>query len=165
MRNRFESYRPESDQVEGQVDQVDAVELENRVREAQPVTDQTSGTTNVELGQINDTDIQSAGDFRNPEQYNGMRREAEMLKQMQPALEQGATADTFDDWDKANQIGHYSPGQYERGYVDAYHSYHGSEAVALDPKADGTYDVINGRHRIVAARDAGLVTIPAKVLG
>ena len=165
MRNRFESYRPESDQVEGQVDQVDAVELENRVREAQPVTDQTSGTTNVELGQINDTDIQSAEDFGNLEQYNGMRREAEMLKQMEPALEQGATVDTFDGWDKANQIGHYSPGEYVRGYVDVYHSYHGPEAVALEAKPDGTYDVINGRHRIVAARDAGLTTVPAKVIG
>jgi ParB-like chromosome segregation protein Spo0J len=50
------------------------------------------------------------------------------------------------------------------GYVDVYHSYHGPEAVAVEPKVDGTYDVINGRHRIVAARDAGLTRIPARVV-
>lgn len=80
-------------------------------------------------------------------------------------MEQGANADTFDEWDKANQIGHYSPDRYVRGYVDAYRSYYGDEPIALDPKPDGTYDVINGRHRIVAAREAGLKSIPARVLG
>jgi hypothetical protein len=84
---------------------------------------------------------------------------------MQPALEQGANADTFDGWDKANKIGHYSPDQYVRGYNDVYRSYYGDEKIALEAKANGTYDVINGRHRIAAARDAGLTRIPALVQG
>lgn len=160
-----QSDRLESDQIKNPSDDLNAVNLESRIRDAQPVSDKSAGITNVSPDQINATDIQTANDFKNPEQYAGMRREATMLGQMQPALEQGANADTFDAWDKSNQIGHYSPKEYIRGYNDVYNSYFGDEAIALDPKADGTFDVINGRHRLVAARDAGLTQIPAKVIG
>jgi hypothetical protein len=140
-------------------------EADRRVRDA-VASDRLDGTTNVELSRINPTDVKSPNDFNSPEQYAGMRREAEMLKQMQPTIEQGATVDTFDEWDRANQIGHYSPDQYVRGYVDVYHTYYdGSEPVALEPKGDGTYDVINGRHRIYAVHQAGLKTIPARIVG
>jgi hypothetical protein len=162
MRNSFESYR-ESEQVERQA-QTDIAEASARIRDAQPVSDRPDGITNVDLNRINANDIKTPGDFKSPEQYAGMRREAGRLKQMQPALDQGANADTFDSWDQANRIGHYSPRGYTRGYVDAYHSYHGPEAVAVEPKADGTYDVINRQHRIAAARDAGLSKIPARVV-
>ena len=159
-------HRFESDQVEQQALQPsDSAGLEARVRDAQPVSDKTGGITNVELDCINATDTKSAADFEDPQKYAGMRREAEMLKQMEPALEQGADVETFHSWDQANQIGHYSPANYVRGYADAYHSYHGSEAVAVEPQADGSYNVLNGRHRIVAARDAGLKKIPAKIVG
>ncbi len=158
-----ESYRFESEQVERQT-RTDTAEAEARIRDAQPVSDRPDGITNVELSRINANDIKTPGDFRSPEQYAGMRREAEMLEQMQPALDQGANADTFDGWDKANRIGHYSPEGYTRGYMDVYHSYHGPEAVAVEPKANGTYDVINGQHRIAAARDAGLTHIPARIV-
>ena len=153
------------DQVELTENQmIDKEGLESRVQEATPVSDRANGISDVELNQINSTDIQSASDFDNPEKYGGMRREAEMLKQMEPALNQEADVETFHQWDQANQIGHYSPDSYVRGYADVYHSYHGDEAVALSAKEDGTYDVINGRHRIAVAREAGLQKIPAKIL-
>lgn len=165
MSREFESRYAESDQGESAMDRLDSTGLERRIKDAQPVSDHVGPIANVQLDRINPTDIQSADDFKSPEQYAGMRHEAARLGQIQPALEQGANADTFDKWDKANQIGHYSPDRYVRGYVDAYRSYYGDEPIALDPKPDGTYDVINGRHRIVAAREAGLKSIPARVLG
>lgn len=39
----------------------------------------------------------------------------------------------------------------------------GSEAIRLDAKADGTYEVINGRHRLQVARDLGITHLPAIV--
>ena len=144
---------------------VDARTLDQRIRDAQPVNDNPNGITNVPMERINPTDIQMANDFKSPEQYAALKREATMLGQMQPALEQGANVDTFDTWDKANKIGHYSPDQYVRGYNDVYHSYYGDEKIALEAKPNGTYDVINGRHRIAAAREAGLTKIPAFVQG
>ncbi|MBK7179386.1 MAG: hypothetical protein IPH82_19770 [Chloroflexi bacterium] len=154
--------RDQFEPVESQA--TDKEVLESRLQDAAPVSDRTPGISNVELSQINPTDIQSASDFANPEQYAGMRREAEMLKQMEPSLNQGADVETFHQWDQVNQIGHYTPDGYVRGYADVYHSYHGDEAVALSGKGDGTYDVINGRHRIAVAREAGLQKIPAKIL-
>jgi len=156
-------------QVNDQIEQTerqmaDKEALESRIQEAVPLADRTQGVSNVELSNINQTDIQSAEDFADPEKYAGMRRETEMLTQMEPALSQGADVETFHQWDEANQIGHYSPDRYVRGYADVYHSYHGDEAVALSGKGDGTYDVINGRHRIAVAREAGLQKIPAKVI-
>jgi hypothetical protein len=154
-----------NDQLEATESQmIDREALESRLQDATPVSDQAASIQNVELSQINPTDIKSANDFADPEKYAGMRREAEMLKQMEPVLSQGADVETFHQWDQANQIGHYSPDQYVRGYADVYHSYHGDEAVALSAKGDGTFDVINGRHRLVVTRDAGLQKIPAKIL-
>lgn len=153
------------DQIEPlETEQVDKEALESRLQDAAPISDGRPGIQDVPLNQINPTDIQSASDFADPGKYAGMRREAEMLKQMEPALSQGADVETFHQWDQANQIGHYSPDGYVRGYADVYHSYHGDEAVALSGKGDGTYEVINGRHRIAVAREAGLQKIPARVL-
>lgn len=150
------------EQAEGQI--ADKEAIESRVQEAAPIVDRVEGISNVELSTINQTDIQSAEDFADSEKYAGMRRETQMLTQMEPALSQGADVETFHQWDEANQIGHYSPDQYVRGYADVYHSYHGDEAVALSGNGDGTYDVINGRHRIAVAREMGLQKIPAKIL-
>jgi hypothetical protein len=71
--------------------------LETRMQEAAPVSDRTQGIHNVELSKINSPDIQSAHDFADPGKYAGMRREAEMLKQMEPALNQGADQDFINE--------------------------------------------------------------------
>ena len=139
--------------------------MDARISDAASVSDGPVGTSNVPLEKINSTDINAPSGFKSPEPYIGMRREADMLRQMQPALEQGADVETFHDWDKANQIGHYSPDKYVRGYADVYHTYYdGNELIALESKGDGTYDVINGRHRIYACRVAGLKTVPARIV-
>ena len=48
--------------------------------------------------------------------------------------------------------------------ADVYYFYYGDEAIALQPTANSQYEVINGRHRLVAARDAGLQKVPARIL-
>ena len=139
--------------------------MDARISDAVTVSDAPSGTSNIPLEQINPTDVNAPSDFKSPEQYAGMSREADMLKQMQPTVEQGGDVETFHNWDKANQIGHYSHNKYVRGYADVYHTYYdGNELIALEPKGDGTYDVINGRHRVYACREAGLKTVPAKII-
>lgn len=165
MHGALESPALETDSIDHQPDRFDTGEAERRLRDAAPVSDRADGIRNVELNKIKATDIQSAADFKDPQQYAALHREAQMLQQMDPALQQGADVETFHGWDKANGIGQYSSDAHVRGYADVYHSYHGTDAVALDPKPDGTYDVINGRHRIVAARDVGLKEIPARVVG
>jgi hypothetical protein len=138
--------------------------LEQKIRDAAAVSDQSREAQMVELNQINEREIQSPADFKSPEQYAGQLREAQMLKQMMPALERGEMPETFDAWDKANRIGHYSPDAYVRGYTDVYDSYYGAEKIGLELKPNGTYDVLNGRHRIYVAREAGLTKIPAQVV-
>jgi len=165
MRDSMESQAPESNGIDHQTDQIDMRAIERRVQEGTAASDRPDRISSVELDKINPTDIQSAADFDNPQQYNALFREAQMLQQMDPALKQGSDVETFHAWDQANAIGQYSPGAHVRGYADVYHSYHGSDAIALDRRPDGTFDVINGRHRIVAARDAGLREVPARVIG
>ncbi len=165
MRDLMESQAPEGSDINHRTDQIDMRAIERRMQEGTAASDRPDGISSVELDKINPTDIQSAADFDNPQQYNALFREAQMLQQMDPALKQGADVETFHTWDKANAIGQYSPDAHVRGYADVYHSYHGTDAIALDPRPDGTFDVINGRHRIVAARDAGLREVPARVVG
>lgn len=165
MRDSMELEAPESNASDHQAGQIDMRAIKRRMREGTAASDQPDRISTVELDKINPTDIQSAADFDNPQQYNALFREAQMLQQMDPALKQGADVETFHTWDKANAIGQYSPNAHVRGYADVYHSYHGTDAIALDPRPDGTFDVINGRHRIVAARDAGLREVLARVVG
>lgn len=165
MRDSMELQPPEGNGIDQQARQVDMRALERRMREGTAASDRPDGISRVELDKINPTDIQSASDFGNSQKYTALLREARMLQQMEPALRQGSDTETFHAWDKANAIGQYSPDAHVRGYADVYHSYYGVDAIALDPRPNGTFDVINGRHRIVAARDAGLREVPARVVG
>lgn len=164
MSNPLELPLTEKDQLEKQAQQVERASLDQRIRDAQPVTDQPGDIQFIDLKRINANEIQSPADFKSSEQYAGQLREAQMLKQMMPYLEQGANPEMFEQWDKANQIGHYSPDTYVRGYTDVYKSYYGDEKIGLELKPNGTYDALNGRHRIYVARAAGLEKIPAQVV-
>jgi len=122
--------------------------------------------TNVPVDRLETAGINSPSDFDSMEQYQGMLRESQMLQQMQPAIAQGATEDVFDDWDRANQIGSFSPQGYTRGYGDAYRSYYsGAEPIVAEQNPDGTYNILNGHHRIFVAKQAGLDYIPVKIVG
>jgi hypothetical protein len=168
MATSFELAGVESDHLKRQTEAADSARLESRIKDAAPVSDRPTDSEMVELDRIGPTDLGPAESFGEVQKRAELRREAEMLKQMQPALDQGTNADAFASWDKANGIGHYSFERYDRyvrGYEDVYHSYYGPEAVAVEPKPDGAYTVLNGRHRIEAAREVGLKKIPARVVG
>ncbi len=161
--SRISQAEPANPETENQPPGSDQAGLENNGIEN--VADNRCGKQEIPIDQINENDIKSPEDFKSPAEYQSYLREAGMLKQMQPALDQGATVDTFHSWDQTYKIGHYSENQYIRGYADVYNSYYsGNEPVALDRQADGTYNVINGNHRIFACKQAGFSSIPAKVL-
>lgn len=167
MGSSFENSYVESDQTKDQARQFEAAGLDARVKDAVPLSDRPADMAMVDLDRVNATDLGLVNNTGEVQKRAELRREAEMLKQMEPVLDQGANADTFDSWDKANGIGQYSFDRYDQyvwGYEDAYRSYYGPEAVAVEPKPDGTYDVLNGRHRIEAAREAGLNRIPARIV-
>ncbi|MFC9420041.1 ParB N-terminal domain-containing protein [Bacillus mobilis] len=50
-----------------------------------------------------------------------------------------------------------------RNLADVWDIFLGSEAIRLDAKADGSYEVINGRHRLQIARNLGITHLPALV--
>ena len=51
-----------------------------------------------------------------------------------------------------------------RRSADVYDLFLGPSAVTLSRRPDGTYNVVVGRHRIHAARQLGIRTLPARIL-
>ncbi len=145
--------------------------LDSRITEARDLSEGYAQRLNaddmemVDLSQIADTpEVQGPADFSEYSSYDSLRREVQMHEQMRPYIEQGATVDDFNEWDKHNHIGAYSEEGHIRGYVDTYHAYYGNDdAMVLSQEADGTYSIDNGRHRIFLARELGLKQIPARV--
>ena len=139
--------------------------LEAKLGQTENVTRNSAVPEDVEkvpVDKINNPDVNGPEDFSSPEQYASFRREAEMLKQMQPAMEQGAGPETWDAWDKHNQIGHHTPDGYTRGYTDVYKGYYENDTIALEQRGD-QYEILNGRHRAYVAQEAGLEEVPARV--
>lgn len=52
---------------------------------------------------------------------------------------------------------------YEQGYQRVYDAFYGSEPIRLEKRGDN-YSIINGRHRIMVAKQMGIKTIPASVV-
>jgi len=170
MGSSFENNDIESDQTKDQTRQFEAAGLDDWISDTAPFSDKPRDMAMVDLDRIDPSDLGPAESSGEVQKRAELRREAEMLKQMEPALQQTerANADSFDSWDKANGIGQYSFDRYDhyvRGYGDVYRSYFGPEAVAVEPRPDGNFAVLNGRHRIEAAREVGLKKIPARVVG
>jgi hypothetical protein len=79
-------------------------------------------------------------------------------REVRPAVERGAGSDYFREKDR--QTG----ATYEHGLERLYDAFYGGEAIRLTRMRDGRYDVTNGYHRLRAARDAGLRSVPASVV-
>ncbi len=75
MRDLMESQAPESSNINHRTDQIDMRAIERRMQEGTAASDRPDGISSVELDKINPTDIQSAADFDNPQQYNALFRE------------------------------------------------------------------------------------------
>jgi len=153
----FEKELPESQAQSGS--------LENKVYQTDDPIDNPNVPSDIEMVPVDQVrhDVTGPQDFRSPEEYASFRRESEMLKQMQPAIEQGAGPETWDAWDKANQIGPYSQGEYTRGYTDVWDAFYKNDTIAVEWRGDH-YEVLNGRHRLYVAQEAGLKSVPARVI-
>ena len=75
---------------------------------------------------------------------------------VKPGLATGMTRDDFAARDAARDA------QPLRRTADVYDMFVGSDAIRLSLRPNGTWDVIGGRHRIEAARQLGIRSLPAR---
>lgn len=127
----------------------------------------TDGTSDWQDLGIVDVDVR---DLPNPENVNGpedfdhhisyedAKNACEKLPNIQQKVKEGYSADDFSTEDQKAGLS-YSEGQ--RSVYDLFYSE--SDPVRLD-KDGNNYDIVSGRHRIYAAKEAGLNTIPARVI-
>jgi hypothetical protein len=90
--------------------------------------------------------------------YATMREGTQRLDEVVlPAVRGGAGGDHFAAMDAQRGL------DYEHGYQRVYDAFFGTDSLRLDARADGTYGVTNGYHRIHVARELGLRTLPARI--
>lgn len=118
------------------------------------------GIENVPLSKINfsDNPVKGPQDFHKVSHDEMVRGFQRLETEVRPAVERGATRETFQQYDRANGL---SPAQ---GTERVYSSFYGHDAIQLIKDGD-TYSVgKNGYHRLYVARELGLETVPAQVL-
>lgn len=74
-----------------------------------------------------------------------------------PAVHNGADAEHFARMDRERGL------SYEHGYERVYDAFFRDDAIHLDERADGSFGVTNGYHRMTLARALGFTTLPARV--
>ncbi len=118
------------------------------------------GIQNVPLAQIDLSEswVKSVEDFHkvpHEEMVEGMHKLEEVVR---PAVENGADGDYFMRLDQERGL------DYAHGYQKIYEAFYGrSDPIRLEKSGD-TYTVINGYHRLLVAREAGLSNIPARIV-
>lgn len=101
-------------------------------------------------------DVSSPADFDHHITWEDAQAATNRLPEIQKQVNAGKTGDDFSMSDQAKGL---SDEQGDRKIFDLYY---GSDPIRLDK--DGTeYTILAGRHRIFAAKEAGLKTIPARV--
>ena len=100
--------------------------------------------------------VSSPADFDHHIQWEDAESATKRIPELQKEVKSGKTGDDFTSEDLANGK------DYAQGKRRIYDLYYGSDPVVLD-KAGEKYDIVSGRHRIFAAKELGLDTIPARV--
>ena len=100
--------------------------------------------------------VSSPEDFDHHISWEDAQKATKQLPEIQKEVNQGKTGDDFYDQDQAAGLDH------SEGKKRIYDLYYGSDPVKLDKVGD-QYDIVSGRHRIFAAKELGLDTIPAHV--
>lgn len=95
-------------------------------------------------------------DFNHHISWEDAKSAADRLPGIQEEIKAGKTADDFSAEDLAAGV------DYAHGKRGVYDLYYGSDPVKLDKIGD-QYDIVSGRHRVYAAKAAGLESIPARV--
>lgn len=116
------------------------------------------GMQDVPVSDLPDPDdIAGPEDFNHHITYEDAIRAAKEYQQMQPLIQQGYTGDDFSAEDAVNRL------DYEHGRRRIYDLYYGNDPIRVDKDGDH-YDIISGRHRVFAAKEVGLETVPARVV-
>ncbi len=90
--------------------------------------------------------------------YNEMRAGLLKLQQVvKPQIELGATEDDFMLMDDEQGL------EYAHGYHRIYEAFYGRDAIAVE-KVGEKYRVLNGRHRLLLAKELGWESIPARIV-
>lgn len=101
--------------------------------------------------------VSSPEDFDHHISWEDAQSATQKLPEIQSQVKAGMTGDDFSDSDQAKGL------DYPRGDRRIYDLYYGSDPVKLD-KLGSEYTIVSGRHRVFAAKEAGLKTIPARVI-
>jgi len=86
--------------------------------------------------------------------HQGLRKLEQVVR---PAVQKGATADDFSRMDEAQGL------DYANGYRRIYDAFYGQNECIVVEKVGDRYQVINGRHRLLLARELGLSSLPMRV--
>lgn len=101
-------------------------------------------------------DVSGPEDFDHHITYSEAIEATKQLPAIQDEVKAGKTADDF--WREDQATG----ADYQHGKQHVYDLYYGGDPVRLTKVGD-TYDIESGRHRVYAAKELGLATIPAWV--
>jgi hypothetical protein len=97
------------------------------------------------------------GDFDHHIAWEDARSATLKLPEIQQEVNTGKSGDDFMAEDQAAGL------DYAHGKRRVYDLYYGSDPVTLN-KMGEKYDIVSGRHRVFAAKELGLSTIPARVI-
>lgn len=107
---------------------------------------------------LSDSPVSGAADFRKvsaQQMQNGWQKLRDVVA---PAVAQGADGDYFARLDDAQGLSGAD------SYKNIYDVFYGANCIALD-QVGNTYHVINGYHRLFIAKQLGITTIPARIVG
>jgi hypothetical protein len=115
------------------------------------------GVIDVPVADLPDPEgVESPQDFDHHITWEDAQSATKQLPEIQDLVKNGKTGDDFSTEDQAAGL------DYAHGKRRVYDLYYGSNPVRLDKDGDH-YDIVSGRHRIYAAKELGLSTVPARV--
>lgn len=101
-------------------------------------------------------DVSSPADFDHHISWEDASSATQQLPGIQDQVRNGKTGDDFSAEDQAAGL------DYGQGKRRVYDLFYGSDPVTLNKDGD-QYDIVSGRHRVYAAKELDLPTIPARL--
>lgn len=102
-------------------------------------------------------DVTSPNDFDHHITWDDAKSATLQLPEIQKEVKAGKTRDDFSAEDQA------AGKDDTNGKRRIYDLFYGSDPIRLSKDGD-RYDIVNGHHRVFAAKELGLETIPARVI-